>query len=493
MKPGGPQILALFFALLLFLSAFPPQVQAEEWTTYKFGEVSIQAPASWQISYRKPGREIHLTSPDGVYSLLAFWWFPDEPLLGYSDIVAHEEFSLAGRRAMMITSDFPQHGTYGLAFLDPRQDGTQFVMNLEFADKDFDKAAILLDELLSRLRYGGTMGGASRQFGQSQGESGQSTQGNKGPGTLIGILAARLGSECAQSDLDAFRHASRSAFDSRDGARLRWVIMCNGGRLPVFGTEFAYDPRMQTNDFFYPLYLEILEAMGGQPFAIVSIKDDALITISADNGNALTVDVSDLPGGLAGTPITIPGPATGNPEEGQVGDIQVAEIGNIGAVVNGPSQPVFLNTPEPITILSIQTYHWNNGNGHAPGTIGILGPSGEFYGPWQAIGKPGQGGVPDAYWYVQPNVTLAAGKYQLVDSNPETWATNDAAGNKGFVTLRFLKPDAGQRSPAPPESDSQQQPEASGNGSAKGLFGSVVQEVRKAANKLLGPGSETGE
>ena len=51
---------------------------------------------------------------------------------------------------MLITSDFPKRGVYGLAFLDPRANGDQFVMNLEFDDKDFAKAAILLDQLLER-------------------------------------------------------------------------------------------------------------------------------------------------------------------------------------------------------------------------------------------------------------------------------------------------------------------------------------------------------
>ena len=65
---------------------------------------------------------------------------------------------------MLITSDFPQRGVYGLAFLDPRADGRQFVMNLEFEDKDFATAAILLDQLLDRLRYIDKRGGASKRF-----------------------------------------------------------------------------------------------------------------------------------------------------------------------------------------------------------------------------------------------------------------------------------------------------------------------------------------
>ena len=157
--------------LAIVLALLSSQGRTEDWKTYRFGEVSIEAPSGWKITYRQSGREVHLASPDGIYSLLAFWWLPDEPLLGYADIVAHEEFTLAGRRAMLITSDFPQRGVYGLAFLDPRADGHQFVMNLEFEDKDFAKAAILLDALLERLRYADKQGGASKLFGQDSAKS----------------------------------------------------------------------------------------------------------------------------------------------------------------------------------------------------------------------------------------------------------------------------------------------------------------------------------
>ena len=338
-------------ALLAIVLALPSsQGRTEDWQAYRFGDVSIEAPSGWQVTYRQSGREVHLAGPDGVYSLLAFWWLPDEPLLGYADIVAHEEFTLAGRRAMLITSDFPQRGVYGLAFLDPRADGHQFVMNLEFEDKDFAKAAVLLDELLERLRYADKRGGASRRFGQ----------------------------------------------------------------------------------------------------------------------------------GVAKSPAVSPAPAAAlepqaGPDYVPVGDIQVAAIDNKGAVRNGPTKPVVINTLEPIFIRSIQTYHWNNGRGQKPATVSIRSATGEVFGPWQAVGKPGQGGVRNAYWRVEPGVVLPAGKYELIDSSPKTWATNDAAGNKGFVVIEFQKVEkssvadgAVSASPSPPAASGPpaSQPAAIGPGGA---------------------------
>ena len=321
---AGKLVQTAILAFVLALLSSPGR--AEDWKTYQFGEVSIEAPAGWQITYRQVGREVQLASPDGVYALLAFWWLPDEPLLGYADIVAHEEFTLAGRRAMLITSDFPQRAVYGLAFLDPRANGDQFVMNLEFGDKDFAKAAVLIDQLLERLRYGGKQGGASKRFAEDRPKHG-------------------------------------AAIAARDAAA-----------APDAGPETP-----------------IVAERQGQPAYV------------------------------------------------PVGDIQIAAIDDKGAVRNGPNKPVVIKSPEPIFVRSIQTYHWNNGRGRKPGTISIRSAGGDTYGPWRAIGKPGQGGVRNAYWYVEPGVVLPAGSYVLVDSDPKTWATNEAAGNKGFVRIEFQK------------------------------------------------------
>ena len=132
-----------------------------------------------------------------------------------------------------------------------------------------------------------------------------------------------------------------------------------------------------------------------------------------------------------------------------VGDVRIAAIDNKGAVRNGPTKPVIIKSPEPIFIRSIQTYHWNNGRGRRPGTIALRSAAGDTYGPWQASGKPGQGGVPNAHWYVEPGIVLPAGAYVLVDSSPQTWATNDEAGNKGFVIIQFQRVRTVAASPEP--------------------------------------------
>jgi hypothetical protein len=84
-------------------------------------------------------------------------------------------------------------------------------------------------------------------------------------------------------------------------------------------------------------------------------------------------------------------------------------------------------------VTLITTYHWNDAQGAAPGTIGLKDANGKLYGPWPASGTPGQGGVPNAYWTVNPNIVIPAGTYTVIDSDPDTWAQNDETGGAGMA------------------------------------------------------------
>ncbi len=119
---------------------------------------------------------------------------------------------------------------------------------------------------------------------------------------------------------------------------------------------------------------------------------------------------------------------------GQADIVKFFNNGNIYAVKNRPTRTTAFTLAEPTRVTRIMTYHWNNGQGAPAGRIALRNSSGETFGPWQAIGEPGQGGVPSAYWVVEPDVRLAAGTYTIVDSNPSTWAQNAATGGAGMAT-----------------------------------------------------------
>lgn len=122
------------------------------------------------------------------------------------------------------------------------------------------------------------------------------------------------------------------------------------------------------------------------------------------------------------------------PREAAAADV-LFEIGNIYAVANDPPNVTTIRLERTARLTAISTYHWNNAKGSPPGSIALMNAAGDMFGPWDAVGKPGQGGVPNAYWVVTPKVTLPAGEYDVIDSEVETWAHNRESGGVGFVRV----------------------------------------------------------
>ena len=112
----------------------------------------------------------------------------------------------------------------------------------------------------------------------------------------------------------------------------------------------------------------------------------------------------------------------------------LAEIQSILATSNGPTAPSVVELPAA-RITAIQTYHWNDANGAAPGTVGLRGSDGTVYGPFRATGSEGQGGVPNAYWTAVTSFEVPAGGYTVIDSNPATWSSASDIGGRGMVRI----------------------------------------------------------
>lgn len=108
--------------------------------------------------------------------------------------------------------------------------------------------------------------------------------------------------------------------------------------------------------------------------------------------------------------------------------------GNIYAVYNRPTKDTVFTINEAYVITEIINYHWNYAKGATPGTIALRGAN-KTYGPWKAIGKPGQGGVPNANWVVYPSETIPAGTYTVIDSDPDTWSQNLESNGAGFTHI----------------------------------------------------------
>jgi len=165
----------------------------------------------------------------------------------------------------------------------------------------------------------------------------------------------------------------------------------------------------------------------------------------------------------------------------------LVDSGNVSGVYNMPTRPTVIRLAQEIVLTSITNYHWNDGRGTPrTGSIALRDASGRSYGPWPTSGRPGQGGVPNAYWTATPNVKLPAGDYVVTDSDPATWSQNsgsDGAGHTRFdgyptsptsggrvATVLPTSPHASPVQPTPQPQPPSQKP-ANFDGSYVGQFG----------------------
>lgn len=105
--------------------------------------------------------------------------------------------------------------------------------------------------------------------------------------------------------------------------------------------------------------------------------------------------------------------------------------GNDMAVFNG-GQPAIIDLSRPVSVQTMINYHWNDGRGAPAGTVALRHSSGAVFGPWQARLVNG------VYWYVDGPISLPAGRYTVIDSDPNTWSQNSGSGGRGIVIWRGL-------------------------------------------------------
>lgn len=108
---------------------------------------------------------------------------------------------------------------------------------------------------------------------------------------------------------------------------------------------------------------------------------------------------------------------------------------NIYGVQNNPTNPTLFTVAAPVLVTFLEDYHYFN-NGALPGTIALRHEDGTLYGPWQTTGRVGQGNVPNAYWECAPMVTIKAGTYEVIDSDPSTWSHNSHSNYAGLTIVK---------------------------------------------------------
>ena len=116
--------------------------------------------------------------------------------------------------------------------------------------------------------------------------------------------------------------------------------------------------------------------------------------------------------------------------------IKLFDNTNGGGVLNGAKPPSFSTKGKSYCVVSITTYHWNNGQGATPGSLGLKGAT--TVGPFKATSSAGQGGAPNVNWMVnvpQTKPVVINGTYTCTDTDPASWSQNPQTGGKGFCVV----------------------------------------------------------
>ena len=111
----------------------------------------------------------------------------------------------------------------------------------------------------------------------------------------------------------------------------------------------------------------------------------------------------------------------------------IVKNGADGAIRPGVTRQAGFAIPSAAQIDQIMTYHY--GARKRPGTITLRHSDGTVYGPWQAAGAVGQGDMPNAYWWVRPEISLKPGYYTVIDSDPATWNWEEATQGGGIFVI----------------------------------------------------------
>lgn len=150
-----PLVRILLLVVALGMAAVgAASAEGGQWTDYRIGEAKFAVPADWKVTSRSKNRSLFFESGDGRISFWAEWWFADEPILGYDDIVEHRKVKLAGKPATYIRSKINRLNTLAVVFDEARSDKRQFLLHIESDKLRLPRLAEAFDGILSRTRFG---------------------------------------------------------------------------------------------------------------------------------------------------------------------------------------------------------------------------------------------------------------------------------------------------------------------------------------------------
>lgn len=113
--------------------------------------VSFLMPDGWNTIFDSPSDRI-FESPDGDSALLAFWWFPDEPLTGYEGDIAERQVMIDNEPVTQITSRVGGRISVLNVTDRARADNKRFIFTVESGAMSPEALQAFNDALVAQLR-----------------------------------------------------------------------------------------------------------------------------------------------------------------------------------------------------------------------------------------------------------------------------------------------------------------------------------------------------
>ena len=127
---------------------------AAGWDELELGDATLSIAQDWELTDQRRDVEAVYTGPDGE-SLRVFWWFPDEPLLGYDDEISHETGSFPAGPALVVRSKIAGRSVVTVAFERENLDHERLLFVIESETATPEALEAVLEPILQRLRFKG--------------------------------------------------------------------------------------------------------------------------------------------------------------------------------------------------------------------------------------------------------------------------------------------------------------------------------------------------
>lgn len=196
------------------------------------------------------------------------------------------------------------------------------------------------------------------------------------------------------------------------------VLLAGGGGIGNVSTAEFYDPETQRFTLTpnplqsgTPLELHTATLTNGQVYVIGGTPDGLNGVSSAESFNSSAL-------GALVNPFLFDGFATDATQQ----------------LAGGPPNPTTFTLATASWISEVETYHFNGGNGAAPGQITLQGTHNNFFGPFTAQGFVANCNC-TSLWVASANIELPADTYTVLDSGPDTWSFSPGSNLRGYVRV----------------------------------------------------------